>query len=187
VHSFWAEIHPCQHVVEIYSDEGAFIESLATFVHDGIAKGEATIVIATASHASSLELNLERRGVDVPHAVASGSYCALDAATTLSRFMIDGWPDEERFTAVIEGILAPPRIAGRRVRAFGEMVALLWAQGHHGATVQLEHMWNGICDREGLALYCAYPRIGATRGLVESLDEVCRLHTQVMDNAVAFG
>ena len=65
------------------------------------------------------------------------------------------------------------------MRAFGEMVALLWAQGHSDATVRLEHLWNALIHDQGMALFCAYPRIGATRDLRDALDEVCALHSKV--------
>ena len=35
-------------------------------------------------------------------------------------------------------------------RAFGEMVALLWAKRHIGATVRLEHLWNSSVRQTGL-------------------------------------
>ena len=93
--------------------------------------------------------------------------------------MVDGWPDEERFANTIGALLGRAGRDGRKVRAFGEMVALLWAQGHNGATVRLEHLWNEVCTNHALALFCAYPRIGATRDLAESLAEVCALHSKV--------
>ncbi|MDB6163557.1 MAG: hypothetical protein JWL98_989, partial [Xanthomonadaceae bacterium] len=109
----------------------------------------------------------------------AGTYIALDAASTLSSFMVDGWPDEQRFFDVIGAVVAQAKQGGRTVRAFGEMVALLWAQGHNGATVRLEHLWNELIHEQSLALFCAYPRIGATRDLSESLAEVCALHSKV--------
>jgi hypothetical protein len=56
---------------------------------------------------------------------------------------------------------------------------LLWAQGHHGATVRLEYLWSELCKRDGVSVFCAYPKIGLTRDLEVSLQEVCALHTQV--------
>jgi hypothetical protein len=177
---FWGEIAPCEHVVQIYQDESVFMAVLEGFIDAGLRAGEAAVVIATAAHLSSLESRLLAAGHDLVAARCTGLYTALDAAGTLSRFMVDGWPDEERFAAVIHEVLGPARQGGRKVRAFGEMVALLWAQGHHGATVRLEHLWGDFCNGNALALFCAYPRIGATRDLTESLAEVCALHSRVI-------
>lgn len=177
---FWGELAPCEHVMQIYTDEGAFMDTLTRFVAEGLARGDAAVVVATAAHRSSLTSRMGLLGVDVDTALVDGSLTVLDAASTLSRFMVDGWPDEQLFHTVVNGIVEPLRQNQRNVRVFGEMVALLWAQGHSGATVQLEHLWNDVCASQGLTLFCAYPRIGATRELGESLSEVCAMHSQVM-------
>lgn len=179
VDMFWGEVSPSEHLVQFYTDESLFIVTLGKFVEDGLRNDEAVVVIATAAHISSLEARLVLQGVDVAGYRASGAYIPLDAASTLAAFMRDGWPNEDLFHAVIEGVLADARGGHRRARAFGEMVALLWAQGHHGATVRLEYLWNELCKRDGVSVFCAYPKIGLTRDLEESLQEVCELHTQV--------
>lgn len=165
--------------MQIYEDESKFMQTLEQFVGEGLHKGEATVVIATASHLTWLESHLRASGHDMQAARANNAFIALDAAATLSSFMVDGWPDETRFRATISGVIDQARQGGRKVRAFGEMVALLWAQGHNGATVRLEHLWTDYCQDNALALFCAYPRIGATRDLDDALAEVCALHSKV--------
>jgi hypothetical protein len=59
--------------------------------------------------------------------------------------MVDGWPDEERFSRLVNRLLARATAKNRPVRAFGEMVALLWGSGNVEATLPLEHLWNKIC------------------------------------------
>ena len=176
----WGALAPCDHLVQIYDDESTFMDTLERFIDDGLRNGEATVVIATASHRTWLEARLRAGGHDLVAARASGAYIGLDAAATLARFMVDGRPDEPRFTAMVGALLEQATGGGRKVRAFGEMVALLWAQGHHDATIRLEQLWNPLCRSENLALFCAYPRIGATRELSESLVEVCALHSRVI-------
>lgn len=176
---FWAEIAPCEHLVQVYEDEGVFLEGLANFVGAGLTLGEAVVIIANASHRASLEARLQLLGHVIHAAKADRRYLAIDAADMLSRFMVDGWPDPERFEATIRDVLRQV-LPGCKVRAFGEMVALLWARGDHGATVRLEHLWDEFCNANALALFCAYPRIGATRDLNESLAEVCALHSRIV-------
>jgi hypothetical protein len=177
--AFWGELAPCDHLVQIYDDETRFMETLERFIGEGLDRGEGAIVIATASHLTWLEARLRTLGHDVDGARACGRYVGLDAAATLASFMVDGWPDEGRFVETILPLVRAVGHRGRQVRAFGEMVALLWAQGHNEATLRLELLWSAFCRREALALFCAYPRIGATRDLTESLDEVCALHSKV--------
>jgi hypothetical protein len=60
--------------------------------------------------------------------------------------MISGQADRERFTSVIGEVVERARKAagreGARVAAFGEMVALLWAEGKREAAIGLEQLWT---------------------------------------------
>jgi hypothetical protein len=67
-----------------------------------------------------------------------------------------------------------------RVRAFGEMVAVLWANGHNGATVRLEHLWHAFCQSEAFSLFCAYPKSGFTQDASTSIKEICATHSKVI-------
>lgn len=181
--AFWGEIAPCDHLVQIYEDELTFVDVLGGFVTGGLQAGEAIIVIATQAHRHALDKRLEASGIDIAAARAVDSYISLDAAETLSRFMIDDWPDEQRFKETVSGLLSRAGAHGRRVRAFGEMVALLWAQGHCGATVRLEYLWNRFCEDEGFSLLCAYPKSGFTADAADSIRQICDAHSHVVDRS----
>jgi hypothetical protein len=179
---FWGEITPCEHSVQIYDDDAVFLDALEGFIAGGLRKGDAAIVIATPQHVRSLRSRLLSQGIDLNAAAFRDQYIELDAADTLARFMRDGWPHDELFTECVRGILDRARASGAgRVRAFGEMVALLWAQGHSGATVRLEHLWHSLCQEEAFALFCAYPRTGFTQDATESIREICETHSRVLD------
>lgn len=176
---FWGEVSPCEHAVQIYGDDAMFMDALSGFIGAGLAAGEAAIAIATQSHLDGLEARLARRGIDIALARHEQRYFGLPAERILRDFMVDGWPDEERFVRVITTLLAQARNGGRGVRAFGEMVALLWAGGHAAATVRLEHLWNRLCNRERFPLFCAYPKAGFTSDSTHSLQELCAAHSRV--------
>ena len=177
---FWGEISPCEHLVQIYEDDDIFLDSLEGFVAGGIVAGDGVVVIITPSHLLALNQRLKQRGINVASALRTDQYLALDAETILSEFMINGWPDELLFNELVTKLLTRAKGNGRRVRAFGEMVALLWAQGNNCATVRLEHLWHRLCNEQSFSLFCAYPRSGFTRDASASIQEICDTHSRVV-------
>lgn len=177
---FWGEISPCEHLVQIYQDEEVFLDALEGFIAGGIQAGDGVVVIATPLHLASLNARLSARNIDVAGALENDQYIALDAAETLTKFMVMGWPDEDFFRALVSDILKRAKGDNRRVRAFGEMVALLWARGNTGATVHLEHLWHRLCHEQSFSLFCAYPKIGFTRDASASIKEICDAHSRVV-------
>jgi hypothetical protein len=167
-------------VVQIYEDNDSFLEILAGFVGNGINAGDGVIVIATAAHISSLEDRLNQHGINISALLKSDQYIPIVAEDMLDSFMVNNWPDEDLFRASVTRVLERARGRGRSVRAFGEMVALLWAQGLNGATVQLEHLWNKFCEQHTLSLFCAYPRIGFTQDAETSIQHICQHHSKVI-------
>ena len=179
--AFWGEMAPCDHVVQIYGDDRVFIDGLEGFVGNALREGEGAIVIATASHLEALDARMRRRGVNVERARAEHRYVDRVAEETLERFMVDGFPDEMLFRQCVGELLALARGAeNRSVRAFGEMVAILWARGRTAATLQLEAMWTRLCEAHQFPLFCAYPREGFTRNATESIVDICRAHSKVV-------
>jgi hypothetical protein len=177
---FWGEIAPCDHIVQIYENDEAFLDVLLGFVGGGISAGDCVVLVATAAHLKALRQRLELHGVHVDSLIKTDQYIALDAEETLSKFMVNGWPDEELFMETIPSILKKAQKHGRRVRVFGEMVAILWAKGFNGATVQLENLWNRLCSKEIFCLFCAYPKTGFTQDIHESINNICCTHSKVI-------
>jgi hypothetical protein len=179
---FWGEIAPSEHIVHLYRDERAFMDLLTSYVGTGLSAYESVIVVATAAHLETLNQRLTQSGLDLAALRANERYFDLDAKEALAQFMEGNWPSEERFVQFVSGILQRAGRDGRRIRAFGEMVAVLWEQGHAGATVRLEHLWNEFRARTPFPLYCAYPRTGFTQLSAESLREICAAHTKIISN-----
>ncbi len=181
VQVFWAELSACEHMVQIYEDDLVFMATLEGFVLAGLHDGEAVIVIATHVHLELLELRLRAAGIDLDALRGNDKYIALDAEKTLAKFMLNGWPDDNLFHTTISRILVRARGGdGRRVRAFGEMVALLWIQGHHAATMQLERQWHDLCRTESFPLFCAYPKAGFTQDASASMAQLCAVHSRAI-------
>jgi len=177
---FWGEIAPCEHIAQFYNNDSVLMDTLAGFVGGGLNAGESAIVIATPDHLLALSRRLAETGVDLQAAVVEDRYITLDAETALSSFMIKKWPDEQLFADMVSRLIKRAGRNNRRVRAFGEMVALLWARGQEGATVRLEFLWNQFCRSYGFSLLCSYPKAGFTRDPSQSLAEICAAHSQIM-------
>ena len=177
---FWGEIAPCEHIAQFYEHDGVLLDTLTGFIGGGLKSGESTIVIATAEHLQALERRLLASNVDMAAARSQDRYIAVLAEEALARFMVRQWPDDQRFTDLVDELITRARASGRRVRAFGEMVALLWARGDQGATVHLEFLWHQICQAREFSLFCAYPKAGFTEDPSKSLAQICAAHSRII-------
>jgi PAS domain S-box-containing protein len=176
----WGDAKPHSHLVQFYEDDEFLIESLSRWFADGLNAGDTCFYIGTEANRIRLEKRLADRGITLDAMGAEGRYICLDAAGTLASFMVDEWPDEARFTAAIEAVLARVHKDGN-IRAFGEMVALLWANGSRQAAIRLEEIWNGFMQTHALSLCCAYPLKGFGSDADASLFlKVCAQHTPVL-------
>ena len=179
-HDFWDSFCPSDHVVQIYNDDHTFLDQLEGFVISGIAANDCVIVIATDEHQHALEERLRYKGHNIFDLKLRDQYIPLNARETLGEFMINNWPDEVLFRHMLNRFLGRARSHNRNVRAFGEMVALLWSQGNVAATVQLENLWNKICQDEGLSLFCAYPDSSLNQPALESILHICGSHSKMI-------
>ena len=160
------ETHGCEtthsgHVVQFYSSDDFLLDGLAGWIGKSLTSGETAIIIATHQHREGLHTRLRARGVDLDLAGEQQRYLALDAADTLSTFMVGSQPDRCLFAEGVGRILFqagnPEEQGHRRINIFGEMVALLWAEGKVDAAIRLEQLWNELAKRYNFSLACAYP------------------------------
>ncbi|HEX8475555.1 MAG TPA: ATP-binding protein [Pyrinomonadaceae bacterium] len=179
--TIWSEMGESEHFVQFYEADAFLLESLGDFIGTAINAGEAAIVVATKAHRGELETRLQAKGLDVTNAVECGQLVMLDAAETLSKFMLDEAPNTELFVEHIGEIIAHAAEGRPRVRIYGEMVALLWAEGNFDAAIRLEELWNDLQKTHAFALFCAYPLNGFTgESLCRGLADVCTTHSRVI-------
>ena len=168
------------HAVQFYEREEFLRRELAGFVALGLRQDEAVIVIATHVHLANLRGSLQAAGLEPETAATPGRLLCLDADETLQLIMVDGQPDPLAFEHHVTQVVHRAGSGGRRVRAFGEMVAVLLAAGRIDATLQLESLWNQLIDRVPIDLLCAYP-LRAFRSCDESVFvSVCKAHSKVV-------
>lgn len=179
--SGWDDMSVTEHFVQFYEADGFLLKSLSGFIGKAITSGESAIVVATAEHRQGLDELLQANGINIDGAKADGRYLTLDAAETLSKFMVDGSPEPDRFNEVMGNVIRSVTFGDTPIRAFGEMVALLWADGNNKAAIKLEELWNDLQKAHSFSLFCAYPMTGlAGEQYVEAHNDVCSVHSRVI-------
>src|ERR1700674_4582017 len=180
------------HFVQLYTDDGFLLDVLSRFIGGAIAVGDAAVVIATKAHQDGLAHRLKARGVDTAKAISQGRYVLLDAHETLPRFMVNDSVDETRFTNIMGDVLTRVRNAAddkdSRVAVFGELVALLWAEGKPLEALRVENLWNTLAQKHSFSLLCAYPITGfKNERHIEPFLKMCAQHSSVVPSESYLG
>lgn len=151
--------HPAGHFVQLYQvDETALARNVGRYVGEGLRQGDGVLLIVTPEHQELFSGQFSRLDIDVSAAVRDRQLIFCDARQTLAEFMIGGQPDWEQFERVIRNGMrrVQPASDAAGLRAYGEMVGILWRARQFAAAIRLEQLWNRLLDRISFSLYCAY-------------------------------
>ena len=168
-----------RHVVQFYGRDEELADRVTDYLLGALDGGGVAVVIATPEHRREFETRLGQAGVDLAGARDDGSYVALDADHMLSELMVADKLDSAAFDRVTGAVIRRAGAGGRPVRAFGEMVALLWDDGLVSAAVRLEAMWEELGGKHPFSLFCGYRTDAVTRDM-DAFAEVCRLHGEIV-------
>lgn len=172
---------PNDHFVQFYEHDQFLAKSVAAFIGGGLCRGSAAILIITPEHHEALRAKLLESELDLQSAIAKGQYIALDAAETLSKFMHNGSPDRDLFNETVGRVIEKAIQDFGTVRAFGEMVALLWADGNAEAAIHLETLWDQLSKIHSFSLFCAYPIHGFEDASNQHhFARICEAHSRVL-------
>jgi anti-sigma regulatory factor (Ser/Thr protein kinase) len=173
------------HVVHFYADDYELTATVGPYLTGAAEAGAVAIVIATDGHRRAFAAELEAAGVDVAQGRRDGTLILLDAAATMASFMLDGRIDGDRFHEVVGSVVRRAVATGRPVRAYGEMVALLWEAGDVPAVIELETLWNALGRELRFSLVCGYRSESVQGdGHAEALQHVCQLHSAVLPRVI---
>jgi DNA-binding NarL/FixJ family response regulator len=172
------------HEVGFYSDDRHFLDEVTRFIGAALRAGNSAIVVATESHRKSLLLELQAHGLDIGAAIEQGRYIPLDAASTLSMFMVNRLPDPVRLLELLGDLIVTAgeaaKGANRRVSVFGECVHLLWAQGNVEAAIQMEKLGNKLTQIHDVDILCGYS-LSSVEVAMDShtREQICAEHSAV--------
>lgn len=166
--------------MSFYALDSEGTDAVARFVADGWHRDECVIVVAVADHQAALDSLLARRGEDPAGRAAAGRYIVVDADEALREIVVDGAVDADRFMSRVGEVISEVGADGVPIRAFGEMVALLWQRGQVEHAIELELLWNQLLREHDFSLLCAYPTGVLDRAELVDVRRVCDLHTDLL-------
>ena len=170
------------HEVQFYESDEFLCERVAEFICAGLGAGDPVIVIATRLHREAVEELLVERCFDIKRAVRVGAIVFLDSEATLARFMQGEEPNWSLFKTHVGGMVRTLRASHgeRPIRAYGEMVDVLWQRGNSRGAIRLEEMWNQLSESEDFSLLCGYALEGfRSHHEMAGLEQVCTAHSGV--------
>jgi CheY-like chemotaxis protein len=173
-----------RHTAQFYDSGASFVDGFTPFISATLSAGNAVIVVATKPHRERILQRLQAHGLDIPAAINQGRYIALDAAETLSTFMVNDLPDPLRFFKITGDLIVRAYQAAKgehpRVAACGECAPLLWAEGKTEAAIQLEHLSGEIANTCDVDILCGYTMKSFQREPERHIYErICAEHTAV--------
>jgi hypothetical protein len=170
------------HAVRFYENDAALFRIAGGFLADGLESGLPAIAVTTSPHREGIARFLRERSLDVERLEQSGQLLLLDAHQALSGFMVDGMPDGARFRAVFTQLIRRTmRGRGdRTLRAYGEMVDVLWKDGLQVAAIRLEMLWNDLANTQNFSLLCGYSMGHFYKD--GTLFDICRQHTHIVSH-----
>jgi hypothetical protein len=146
------------HAVQFYESDRSLTTIVAKFLADGFKQNQPGVVIATPEHCAVIEESLAAHQLDVRRMKQLGDLVVLDAREVLDTIMVDRTPHAPLFTHVLGTTFAEvARIHPKRtIRAYGEMVNVLWKDGLTTAAIRLETLWNELAKSHDFKLLCGY-------------------------------
>jgi hypothetical protein len=173
------------HAVQFYNDDATLARIVAGFLAEGFAVDDPAIVIATPEHRAALEGSLRTLAVDVDGLQRRGDFVLLDARELLDGFMVDGMPDAAAFRRIVGDVIK--KVCATRptctVRAYGEMVNLLWKDGLEAAAIRLETLWNELANTHDFKLLCGYSMGNYYKGA--AIEEIKGQHSHLVEETGA--
>jgi DcmR-like sensory protein len=151
---------PHSHFVQLYeTDPRVLVDNVVRFLSDGLHENSNLILVATDEHRDAFLDGLERRGWQTEPALREGRIVCANSREMLSRFMVNGHPDADRFDRSVGETVRESlsRAGDKGIRAYGDMVGVLWAQREFPAAIRLEQLWNALRKKTPFSLLCAYP------------------------------
>jgi hypothetical protein len=168
--------------VQFYDrDEELLVTKVGHYLFEGWKDGEALLVVGAAERNRAIGEQLSALGLDPASVATSDRLLFLDGQQLVNRILAQGPPEWGRFDALIGSAVRELEARHGRVRAYGEMVGILWARKQYAEAERIEEFWNRLMRGVALSLFCAYPiDILHTDLDMTAVNAVLAAHTHVL-------
>ena len=171
------------HDVHFYESDELLASVVGQFLAEGVRAGQPIVMIATPTHLEQIVARMRVLGADPDELVRGRDVVMLDARDTLAAFMEGNVPNHDLFEATAANVLE--KLVAHRsnvvIRAYGEMVDVLWRQGMAEAAITLEEMWDGLAKRFSLSILCGYgDDVVRDSGGRIGIPHICAVHEHVL-------
>lgn len=178
-----ALLNPLNHICEFYPTAADRIRSICQFVVPGLIQGEATIVIATFENLEMLKSSLILYAIDVNEYISSGQLLLLDANRMLEKFIRNDFIDYFLFFNTMNNLLGDIQNRFSAIRAYGEMVDILYKTKNIDLTLELESLWSEVSLQYKFSLLCGYTA-DSFRGHNYHIKQICSSHTHLISKGI---
>jgi hypothetical protein len=169
------------HAVRFYKDSAGLCRMVGSFLAEGFERDQPAVVIATLPHTAAICRHLSESGYDTSALQQSGRLFTFDAQETLERFMVNGMPDMQLFRDAMLPVLEQASGTDKDdgLRAYGEMVDVLWKSQQASAAMRLELFWNTLVSTYSITLLCGYALTHFYNSA--AVNGICSLHSHVIN------
>jgi hypothetical protein len=178
--TFWGEIAHSDHVLQIYENDGVFIDAVTGFVQAAFNANETAVVTATEPHLNALEKRLQAYGLDIERLISQQKFIPINVEDIVGDFMKNDI-NEDFFSRLRAGFLQ--KLGGKKFRACGELAPALLARGCNEAAVKIEELTDEHNHSNPACIFCAYPK-KLLNGNINSLTrEICKAHSKIISGS----
>jgi len=181
---FWTDIARQDHVVQLYENDGVFLDTLTGFIEATMHVDENVVVVATDRHLNALEARLEMYGVEIEKMISENRFIPFNVEEIIAEFVIDGKLDEAVVLKSASDLLIKASYGGRKFKMFGEIAPTLMAQGYKDLPMRVERIFDKIFHEHKSCLYCGYSAKLFNGDLSHYRSPVCEIHAKIISGSV---
>ncbi len=175
-YTFLLDAQAKEHSVLFFEEHAEMLRRVVSFVRDGLRNRDFVCLAlrpqTRKSVSDALPVGL------LADAESEGRLLLLDPYASLDLLISGGEVDAVAFETHVADTLRGAKERFGEVRAYGEIVNILWSRGDVTAALNFERAWSELHEEFAFAALCAYPlsRAPESSGHFAAL---CELHTAV--------